>query len=185
MSTTASAEPTSSDGQDPEGERLGVTRRAPLRGGLRCRRSAASRRRARLGAPSSAAPACRAAGCRWPTTARTAGRCACRRSLSRSISRRSAVGHVERLHHDDGVGRADLHAQLAELAGVELEREGLRVVPLLRLEHLDLDHLRRADELAEPAADAVLLAGLLVVGEREQAAEAVRDRRARPSGSAR
>ena len=42
----------------------------------------------------------------------------------------SAVGrrHVERLHHHDGVGRADLHAQLAELAGVELEREALGVV---------------------------------------------------------
>ena len=51
-------------------------------------------------------------------------------------------GQVERLHHDDGVGGADLDAQLAELARVELEREGLGVVPLLRLEHLDLDHLR-------------------------------------------
>ena len=37
----------------------------------------------------------------------------------------AAVGRrqVERLHHDDRVGRADLDAQLAELAGVELERE--------------------------------------------------------------
>ena len=80
---------------------------------------------------------------------------------------------VERLHHDDGVGRAHLHAQLAELAGVQLEGEGLGVVPLLRLEHLHLDDLRRADVLAEPAADAVLLARLLVVDEREHAAEAV------------
>src|SRR3989441_13362168 len=64
-------------------------------------------------------------------------------------------------------------SQLAELAGIELEREGLRVVPLLGLEHLDLDDLRRADVLAEPAADAVLLAGLGVVGEREDPPETV------------
>ena len=46
-----------------------------------------------------------------------------------------AIGrwHVERPRHDDRVGRADLHAQLAELAGVELQRERLRVVPLLLL----------------------------------------------------
>ena len=87
----------------------------------------------------------------------------------------AAIGgrHVERLHHDDGVGRADLHAQLAELAGVELEGEGLGVVALLALQHLDLDHRRRADELAQPAADAGFLAGLRVVDERQQAAIAI------------
>ena len=85
-------------------------------------------------------------------------------------------GEIERLHHDDRVGRTDLHAELAELAGVKLEREALRVVPSLRLEHLDLDDLRRADVLAQPAADAVLLAALLVVGQRQHAAEAIRVR---------
>src|SRR5262249_36180913 len=88
----------------------------------------------------------------------------------------AAIGrrHVERLHHDDGVRRAHLHAELAELAGVQLERERLGVVPLLGLEHLDLDHLGRTDVLAEPAPDAVLFAGLLVVGQRQHAAVAVR-----------
>src|SRR5882724_6381905 len=71
-------------------------------------------------------------------------------------------GDIEGLHHDDGVGRADLDAELAELARVELERERLGVVALLLLEHLDLDDLGRADVLAEAAADAVLLARLLV-----------------------
>src|SRR2546426_186069 len=82
-------------------------------------------------------------------------------------------GEIERLQHDDRVGRTHLHAQLAELARVELEREDLRVVPLGSLEHLDLDDLGRADVLAEPAANAILLAGLGVVGEREDPAEAV------------
>src|SRR5207253_1073205 len=75
---------------------------------------------------------------------------------------------------DDGGGGAHLHAQLAELACVELEREDLGVVPLLGLQHLDLDHLRRADVLAEAAADAVLFAAVLVVGERQDSAKAVR-----------
>src|SRR5262249_48201614 len=58
---------------------------------------------------------------------------------------------------------------LAELARVQLEREGLGEVPLLRLEHLHLDHLRRAYVLAETAPDAVLLTSLLVVGQRQHA----------------
>src|SRR6185503_11768159 len=73
-----------------------------------------------------------------------------------------------------GVGGAHLHAQLAELAGVELEREGLGVVSLLTLEHLDFDHRGWADELAQPAADAGFLAGVLLVDEGEQAAVAIR-----------
>src|SRR5438132_11720976 len=81
---------------------------------------------------------------------------------------------IEGLHHDDRVGRAHLHAQLAELARVELERERLRVVPLLALQHLDLDDLRRTDVLAQTAADAGLLAGVFLVGEREDAPEAIR-----------
>src|SRR6185295_11085729 len=56
----------------------------------------------------------------------------------------------------------------------ELQRERLRVVPLFALQHLDLDDRRRADVLAQAAADAVLLARLLVVGQREQAAIAAR-----------
>src|SRR5262245_46600287 len=82
-------------------------------------------------------------------------------------------GQVEGLEHDDGVGRAHLYAQLAELARVQLEREGLGVVPLLRLQHLDLDHLRRTDELAEATADARLLAAVRLVDQRQDAAEAV------------
>src|SRR4029450_12567304 len=61
-----------------------------------------------------------------------------------------------------------------ELASVELQGEGLGEVALLRLEHLHLDDLGRADVLAEATADAVLLARLRVVGEREHAAEPVR-----------
>ena len=83
---------------------------------------------------------------------------------------------IERLHLDDRVRGTDLDAQLAELARVQLEREGLRIVALLALEHLDLDHRRRADELAQAAADAVLFPGVLVVGEGEQAAEPIRRR---------
>src|SRR5262249_50722776 len=75
-----------------------------------------------------------------------------------------AGGEVECPEHDDRVGRTDLDAQLAELAGVELEREELRVVPLLGLQHLDLDDLRRANELTEPAAAPVLRSGLRIVG---------------------
>src|SRR5262249_47812894 len=57
---------------------------------------------------------------------------------------------------------------------IQLEREGLGEVPLLCLEHLHLDHLRRTDVLAEPASDAVLLAGLLIVGQRQHAPETIR-----------
>src|SRR3989454_2765647 len=85
-------------------------------------------------------------------------------------------GEIERLQHDDRVGRTHLHAQLAELARVELQREGLREIPLFRLQHLHLDDLRRTDVLAQAAADAGLLAGLLVVDEREDPPEAVRVR---------
>src|SRR6202008_2927888 len=80
-------------------------------------------------------------------------------------------GQVERLQHDDRVGRAHLDAQLAELARVELEREGLGVVPLLGLQHLDLDDLRRTDVLAEATADAGLFAAVLLVYQREDAPE--------------
>src|SRR5262245_59352196 len=80
---------------------------------------------------------------------------------------------VERLRHDDGVGRAHLHAQLAELTGIELEGERLGVVALLGLEHLHLDDLRRTDVLAEAAADARLLAGVRLVDEGQHAAEAI------------
>src|SRR5262249_49259708 len=61
----------------------------------------------------------------------------------------------------------------AELARVQLEGESLGEVALLRLQHLDLDHLGRADVLTEATADAVLLPRLLVVGQREDAAVAV------------
>src|SRR5262249_28049571 len=80
---------------------------------------------------------------------------------------------IERLQHDDRVGRAHLHAQLAELAGVELKRERLRVVPLLGLQHLDLDDLRRAGVIAPPAAAASLLAPVLLPGQEETGAEAL------------
>src|SRR5882724_8648533 len=95
--------------------------------------------------------ACRGDRCPSPTTARTGAR-SCGADPCRGGAR---------------VGRAYLHAELAELAGVELQGEDLGVVALLRLQHLDLDHLGRADVLAEPAADAVLLARLLVVGQSE------------------
>src|SRR5262249_36325877 len=91
-------------------------------------------------------------------------------------------GQIEGPEHDDRVGRTDLDAELAELARVELEGEELRVVPLLRFQHLNLDHLGRADELAEAAADAVLLAGLRVVGERQDPAGTVGGGAGHPRG---
>src|SRR5207245_3518877 len=78
-----------------------------------------------------------------------------------------------RLHQDDAVGWTHLHGEAAELAGIELEREAVGEVAVLGVEQLDLDYSWRAHVLAEPAPDAVLRARLGIVGQREEAAEAV------------
>jgi hypothetical protein len=87
----------------------------------------------------------------------------------------AAIGrrHVERLHHDDRVRRAHLHAELAELARVELEREVLRVVALSRLQHLDLDDRGGQTNSHSRQPMQASLAGVRFVHEREQAAIAI------------
>src|SRR5436190_15798697 len=89
------------------------------------------------------------------------------------------AGRLLLARHHDGVDRAHLHAELAEDARVEIQREVLAPAALLaRVRRLRLrsglqeDHARRTDALAGEAPDARLVA-MLVVHERERRAVAL------------